>query len=122
MLGGRTVLIVEEEFLIALDIQGMLEDLGVGETLLARNADEADLMIGRADQVHLAIVEVRPDAPEGQRLLSRCRQHGIPVIVCTGDFELKSGAPALAGAPLVFKPVHQVELSDAINKVLGATP
>ena len=56
MLNGRTALVVEEEFLIALDVQRMLEALGVGLTLFARTPAEAEQLRARWPEIAIAIL------------------------------------------------------------------
>ena len=119
MLNGRTALIIEEEFLIALDIQRMLETLGVGQTLFARTAGEADELRARWPEIALAVVEVHRDDTTGLELVRGLGAAGIPVVLVTADVALRHGfAPAL-DLPLVLKPVPEETLSAAVRQALA---
>lgn len=117
MLNGRPVLIVEEEFLIALDLQRMLEGLGCGQTLLARNAQEADLLRAQWPDLALAVIEQRLDDPQTQTLPQNLAAAGVALVLTTGDFSLRSAAFA---APLVVKPVPEEALASAVRQALAA--
>ena len=120
MLDGATVLVIEEEFLIALDIQRMLEGLNSGQVLFARNAQEALAMQDYWAGVRIAIVELafRPDP--ALTLVQRLLDHGIPVVLCSADTEFSRGVPHYPQLPLVTKPMAETELVTAISKVLAA--
>lgn len=118
MLKGRAALIVEEEFLIALDIQRMLEGLGVGQTLFARDAEEARQLRSHWPDLALAIVELRPDASRNERLPQDLAAAGIPFVVTTGDFSLSRQLGATA--PVVLKPIPEQALASAIAQALAS--
>ena len=119
MLNGRTALIIEEEFLIALDIQRMLETLGVGQTLFARTAGEADELRARWPEIALAVVEVHRDDTTSLDLGEGRGAAGIPVVLVTADVALRHGfAPAL-DLPLVLKPVPEETLTAAVGQALA---
>ena len=118
MLNGRPVLIVEAEFLIALDIQRMLEMLGVGHTLFARNADEARQLQAHWPDLALAIVEQHSaDANAGQ-LPSELSQASIPVVLTTGDVNLR-GRLTGSAPPVVVKPIPEDSLASAVRQALA---
>ena len=120
MLNGRTALIVEEEFLIALDIQRMLETLGVGQTLFARSAAEADELRASWPEIALAVVEIHRDTATTLDLVHGLGAAGIPIVLVTADVVLRKGfAPAL-GLPLVTKPVPEETLTEAVRQALAA--
>jgi CheY-like chemotaxis protein len=114
MLSGRPALIVEEEFLIALDIQRMLEAIGVGQTLFARNAAEAHHLQAQWSELSVAILELRLSDPRNRALADELAALGIPVVIITGDRGHK------IDAPLVSKPVSEEALASAIQQALAA--
>ncbi|HWU17435.1 MAG TPA: hypothetical protein VN155_07105 [Devosia sp.] len=120
MLNGRTILIVEEEFLIALDIQRVLEDHDAGQCVFARSAAEALALSERWHTYSLAIVELRPDHADSIALLRGLSQAGTNLIVTTSDPGLRSGSDVAPGAPTLIKPFPEEELLSAIGKTLSA--
>jgi len=119
MLNGRTVLIVEEEFLIALDLQRMLEGLGVGQTLFARNAAEAEQLRAQWPDIALALVEIRYEDAPAESLVSRLADARIPVVLTTSDDGVRRGLPQFFHLPLVVKPVPESALASATHKALA---
>lgn len=120
MLNGRRALIVEEEFLIALDIQRMLEGMGAGQTLFARNADEARQLGAHWNDLSLAIVELRADDRGNHQLSAEIAAAGIALVVTTGDIGLRR--QSTKDAPLVMKPFPEETLASAVRQALAARP
>src|SRR5690349_19775253 len=89
MLNGRTALVVEEEFLIALDIQRMLENLGVAQALFARSAAEAEHMRPSWPEIGIAIVEIRSDDIAAFQLVEAFQGAGVPTVLTTADLMLR---------------------------------
>ncbi|MGV8831163.1 MAG: hypothetical protein ACOH2N_04235 [Devosia sp.] len=119
MLTGQTILIVEEEFLIALDIQGMLEALVAGQMLFARSTVEAHQSEPHWPSIDLAIVEIGPDEATLATLLEGLRAAGIAIILTTTDSALRKGHPAYPGAPVLVKPMVDAELRAAVTLALA---
>ena len=119
MLSGKRLLIVEDEFIIALDIQRVLEDAGAQQSVLARNYDELATLSGRYSEFDLAIVSApRPGSSDGD-VAGNLVAAGVAVVVCTG----RPGAladTALAEAEIVDKPFSDDELVAACERALSA--
>lgn len=119
MLNGRPALIVEEEFLIALDLQRMLESLGVGETLFARNAEEARRLTAQRSDIAIAIVELRIDQPENHALAGELRAKAVPMVAMTSDTRLSTRTPE--DAPVLRKPIPEEALASAVRAALAGS-
>ena len=120
MLKGQNVLVVEEEFLIALDIQRMLEDLGAGQMLFARSPQEAARLHERWPSLGLAIVEIRFDGQPSLELATRLRDAGVPIVLSSANSSRRHGMPELPGAPVFVKPMAEDDLVRAIGMALTA--
>lgn len=119
MLNGRTVLVVEDEFLIALDIQRMLEEHSAGQLLFARTPEEAYELEPHWSSLNLAIVEVRAVAPHSLALARRLLDAGIAVVLSTANGAMRQGHPDLPGIPVVTKPISERDLAEAIGQALS---
>ena len=117
MLNGQTILVVEAEFLIALDIQRMLEGLGAGQMLFARAAHEVQELAPRWPTIGLAIVEIGPNFSE-TTLVHGLLAENIPVICSAADSALRQGHPDFPGVPVVIKPMSDEDLAAAIAAAL----
>jgi CheY-like chemotaxis protein len=122
MLGGRTVLVVETEFIIALGIQSVLESLGAQSVVLASSAAEAHASAPTWACAALALVELEVNRPELVELARQVAHSGIPVLGISADARLSSGVPELPGTPIIVKPVPDEDLADAIRTRLAQNP
>lgn len=120
MLTDQTALVVEEEFLIALDIQRMLEALGVGQTLFARTPAEAEQLRARWPEVALAVVEVRTGDAQALALAEGLMTTGIPTVLITADINARHGIAGMLALPVVIKPIPEADMATAIRRALSA--
>ena len=109
VLAGKRVLVVEAEFLVALDIQRMLERAEAGETVFARGIAEAAELGAHFPQYGLAIVELPPnDGLAALALLERLRSGGIPVIATMTTGPSPEHVPP--AIPILYKPFDEAAL------------
>lgn len=122
MLGGRTVLVVETEFIIALGVQSVLEALGASAVVVASSAADAHASAADWFGAALAIVELEANRPDLVELARHIAQSGIPVLGISADIGLSFGLPELPGTPVVVKPVPDEDLAEAIRRRLVQNP
>jgi CheY-like chemotaxis protein len=118
MLTGQTVLIVETEFLIALDIQRVLEFMGAGQTVFARTTIEALDAAARWPGFGLALVEIHHERDDDLALLQGLKDAGVALVLLTADIALRRGCASFPGTPVVMKPFLEEELASAIKQAL----
>lgn len=115
----RRILIVEDELLVAMNLEDLLEEFGfevVGPypTLAeARVAVEADHLDGAVLDVNVRGELVFPLAED---LLKQ----QVPVVFCTGNAEAGRFPPGLAALPRVAKPYTPEGLRSALDVALAA--
>jgi DNA-binding NtrC family response regulator len=112
-LRGRTVLIVEDECLIALDVAGLISAAGA-HSVITTTVEQALRALARA-KFAVAIIDHRlgdDDACEVIRLLEKLR---IPFLIYSGYDE----AAAWANAPVVRKPATHEHLLQTVTDLLG---
>jgi two-component system, response regulator PdtaR len=117
--GRASVLIVEDEMLIALDIQMMLEDNGFQVVGPAGSVDSALRLLDdiRPDVAVLdGNLRGRPVVPVAQRL----RSLEIPFVLSSAyDLFTFDGSEVLAGAENVQKPISEGRLIAALQRALA---
>ncbi|MBY3182811.1 response regulator [Rhizobium laguerreae] len=98
----QRVLIVEDEFLIALDLEATVEGMGMQVAGLANDREQALRLAPLAD---IAFVDVNlADGPTGPEIGRRLAQeHGIAVVFMTGNPVVADGVKGAVG--VVQKPV-----------------
>lgn len=121
MLNGQTALVVEGEFLIALDIQRMLETLGVEQTLFARTPAEAEQLRAQWTGLSVAIVELRSDDAATRRFATELDAAGVAVVLVSVDLDAQHGIAELPGMPVVLKPISEEAMTSAIEQALATS-
>ncbi|KRA97382.1 hypothetical protein ASD83_09585 [Devosia sp. Root685] len=98
------MLIVEAQYLVALDLQHTLDQLGPGKVVIALNPGHARELAKDWVNCDLAIVEVERELPEHIALIGELLRKGIPVIGLTADSGLQRHLNWFAGTPILLKP------------------
>jgi two-component SAPR family response regulator len=118
MLVGKRLLIVEDEFLIALDMQRILETAQASATLFARSVEEAEAQGEKLVSLDLAIIEIGPDNVPAFRLAMQLLSSGIAVVFTSSDSQHRHGFSDLPLAPVVVKPFGETDLLGACLQAL----
>ena len=118
MLSGERLLIVEEEFMIALDIQRILEGANAEQTVFARNYKELAALEERFSAFDLAIITPPRLGTGDAAVAERLVQAGPAVVVCSAARANVADTP-LAQAQLVYKPFSDEELLAACRRALA---
>ncbi|OEO31025.1 hypothetical protein VW23_018215 [Devosia insulae DS-56] len=110
-----TILVVDDEPLIRLDIAYMLEDLGY-QTTEASNADEAMQLLADLPQIAAIVTDVdMPGTMDGRQLALAVRNRWPPckLIVMSGHHML-TATDLPSGAVFISKPVPTRQLASAL--------
>ena len=100
-----SVLVVEDEWLIAEGLRGELEDMGCRVVGIATNCEQA-LELLQSDPPDVAFLDLQLGSESCEPVVEECRQRGIAMIFCTGVPELDL-PPFAAGYPVMLKPYDQ---------------
>jgi CheY-like chemotaxis protein len=116
-LKGRSVLVVEDELLIAMDIVAALEKAGANATVTTtvRHA----LILVEHDGLSGAIMDHSLSDSDSTNLCARLKERGIPYISYSGYAAVSGADPT---APLIVKPVPMHILLTALEELLPNTP
>jgi DNA-binding response OmpR family regulator len=114
-----SILIVENEPLIAMDIEVMLIDAGVQAVHHVQSCQEAlDWLSDNSPEVVILDLHLR-DGP-GTVVAEALHARAIPFIVYSGDTIMSAGLSGVTnGAPWLAKPCTPDELAAAIRVALG---
>ncbi|MBB3951037.1 response regulator [Aureimonas jatrophae] len=115
------VLIVEDEVLIALHLEGILEDAGHEVVGTAASSSAALDLARRSVPFDLAIMDVDLlDGPNGVETARRLREeHGVASLFVSGRLEEEVQAMGLAWKPLGFigKPFMEAQIIEALERI-----
>jgi two-component SAPR family response regulator len=115
-LAGLRILIVEDEFLVAMLVEEMLQDLRCEIVGPVSTLEEA---IATVRQNHLdgALLDVNLNGKNVSPVADELLGHEVPFILVTGYGGHKADPPVLTRAPRVTKPVNFEQLADRMTEV-----
>jgi CheY-like chemotaxis protein len=113
-LQGRTILVVEDQPLIALDIAEALEDAGAGVTVANTLCEGLSLV--ENDELAGAVLDHGLGDGDSSPLCARLRQRGIPFLIYSG-FPAVGGA--CDGAHHLTKPATDEQLVTAMAQLMA---
>lgn len=120
MLDGLRVLLLEDEALIAMDVEQLCRDAGAAQVTVARDLDEVD-----PEQIavfDVAVVDLLLGGRSTLGLAAVLRDRGVPFVFASGYSSAEEMAADFPGVPLVSKPYSGADLVQAVAAVTGRLP
>lgn len=116
MMNAR-ILIVEDEMLVAMELEAILEDLGHEPIGIAPDLDSAERYVG--DEIDLALVDLNlRDGLTGPEIGKRFGAKGVTVLFVTANPRLLGDG--IAGAiGVLTKPTDEATVKAAVEYALG---
>lgn len=120
-LKGRRVLVVEDELLLAMELEGLLSGRGCDVLGPAATVGQA-LAFLRDQQPEVAVLDVNLKGERVTPVAAVLRERGVPFVLITGYSEPQLSEPELQDAPRLDKPISSGALCCAMAQVLDASP
>jgi len=116
---SRRALIVDDEYLIAFDLEASMRELGFDACTVASNEKDA-IKLAKSNPPDVVVMDVylggtRAGIETGRWLREVC---GVPVVFVTAhcaDGTLERIREAVPGAPVLSKPVYRDALANAVS-------
>lgn len=117
-LAGCRILILEDEFLIAMDVEQLCRDHGAEDAVLIRDLDaiEAEIAGRRFD---VAVIDAMLDGRSTLDFARQLQERNVPFVFATGYDDAAERFADFPGIPVVGKPYGGQELIEAIASVVG---
>ncbi len=116
LLSGRSILVVEDEMLVLLNVEDMLADLGCTSVSAAANADQALALIA-AQAFDLAMVDVNLDGIQSYPVADALVARGVPFVFSTG-YSGESLDDGYRDRPVLGKPYREADLVEILTRLL----
>ena len=110
----RTVLLVEDEELVALALADELQRLGWSVVGPATTLEEAQRLVSSGITIDAAILDVNLQGRWSHEIAEELGKRGVPFIACTG-YEIVDPDGRFAGAPVITKPIGADRLSATLD-------
>lgn len=121
-LAGHRLLVVEDEMMVLINIEGLLADLGCTSIAVAATVRQALALI-RAQVFDAAMLDVNLDGEPSYPVADALAAQGVPFVFSTGYSD-----PGVGGShndrPVLRKPYRDAQLADVLVLLLadrGAT-
>lgn len=111
--GQPRVLIVEDEFMVAMLVEDMLEDLGCSVAAVAANL-QSGLEAAAGEAFDLAVLDVNLNGEKSFPIADTLLNRGIPFVFGSG-YGLSSVREVYPNVPVIAKPFLQSTLADALD-------
>ena len=120
LLSGTRCFVLDDEFLIALDIQQILERAGAAHVASVASAAEAVALLGREPKFDVAVLDVKLGDPERSSLdvAFLLQTQGTPFVCLTGMRVDDVHAKIFPNAPVIEKPYDAAGLLRAVQQAL----
>ena len=115
---SKTILVLDDEMLIAMDIQSQLEELG-HRVFVAANVGTGAEILSR-EPIDVAIVDWHLRDALSAPLIDLLKQRHIPFVLCSGS-ALEELAGLFPASPILAKPFASVDLVGALQQVIDGT-
>lgn len=116
-LNGRTVLIIEDQNLIALDLEETLRKFGAGEVRLASNAGDA-IRVLETVTPHLAILDFNLGGDTSEDVAVRLLKLNVPFIFTTGYTDIEYISNRFQKTVVIQKPVNDTDFAAAVSSLI----
>lgn len=115
-LTGKRVLVVEDEMLVAMNLEDLLIERGAEVVGPAMRLDTA-LDLARTERLDVAVLDINLHGGRSYPVAETLRERRIPFIFATG-YGHAEGAEGYAEVPTLTKPYRASELAEALERAL----
>jgi CheY-like chemotaxis protein len=117
-LAGKRLLVVEDEFLIALDIETIFESVGA-EVKTANRVEQALALITSDGPFDAAVLDLKLERETSIPIAERLQAQSVPFVFLTGAAGDTSIVAQFANAPVVGKPFDSETLFSALKQAMS---
>jgi CheY-like chemotaxis protein len=115
---GKRILIIEDEVLLAMDMQHHLKKAGAAEIEYAATEKEALGLLKQRDW-DAVVADANLHGRSIATIAAVLRERDVPVLIVTG-YGRENLPPELAAVPFLAKPFSPVQLVQAVSRLLAS--
>lgn len=118
-LAGMKILVLEDEYLIAMDVEQLCRDHGASDVMILRSLDDVAAQGDIADEVHAAVLDLMLAGNSTTEFAQQLQTKGIPFVFATGFSDSEDIFTSFPGVNVVAKPYGGPMLIEAIADAIG---
>ncbi|GJE44017.1 response regulator [Methylobacterium soli] len=115
-LAGRRVLVVEDEYFIAMDMEYWLQEAGAEVAGPVPDTEQALALI-EAGPLDAAVLDVNLMSETVYAVADRLKERGVPYLFVTGEVQI-ADCSDYRSRPKLEKPILDTELLRAVGKLM----
>ena len=116
-LRGRHILVVEDEFILALDLEQLFDAEGCRVLGPAATVPDALRILATEPRADAAVLDINLGGTRSVPVAEALAEQGVPFIAATAYPELPE--PVFDGVPVLAKPYAPRQVREAVIKLLG---
>ncbi|MFI0847049.1 response regulator [Mesorhizobium sp. IMUNJ 23232] len=113
LLDGLRILVLEDEFLIAMDVEQICRDEGAADVVIARSIADAEAATSSLD-FDAAILDLLLGSVSTLPFAATLRERGTPFVFASGYTDLKEISASFPGIKIVGKPYSGDDILSAL--------
>ena len=117
-MNGKRILVIEDEFLIALEIVSALEAAGFGDVEQVDNQEDALRRVGEETWDGI-VADANLNGASIERIATLMKQRSIPFVVVTG-YGKETLPTSVGDAPVIEKPFSWPHLAQTLIRTIGS--
>ncbi|EGL65819.1 two component response regulator [Agrobacterium sp. ATCC 31749] len=114
----QRVIVVEDEYLVALDVEAVLQSMGVESIIIATTLAQARQVVEQ-DGADCVLLDVSLSDGKSYDFARQLRMAGIPFGFVSGYGDTTGFPDDLLHSPLLGKPFGETEIMDFVLKLVG---
>ena len=120
--GSESVVIIDDEPLVATTLQILLKNLGYKVKLFTDGMEAIEVIRSAPEEVDVIISDYLMPQITGLEIAEKLKTHGIhiPIVIISGYFEkqVEDKARDLGIVEIITKPINSYQITDAIRRIL----
>ena len=117
-LEGLRILVLEDEFLIAMDVEQVCRDHGALDVIIKRSLGEVEHLPEGGLDFDAAVLDMRLGSTSTLDFARSLMDAGMPFVFATGYSDPGETAESFPGVPVVTKPYLSSDLVEALVRVI----
>lgn len=122
LLAGLRILVLEDEFLIAMDVEQLCRDRGADEVVIISSLGETGSELPIPTGFDAAIIDVMLGGVSTLEFAARLRDGNLPLIFASGYTDLDEIYRSFPGVAVIGKPYSGDDLVEALARACGRDP
>jgi CheY-like chemotaxis protein len=116
ILSGKKILVVEDEIIVLMMLEGLLEDMGC-EAIVSASTNESAIALVQSQKFDAAMLDMNLNGRSSSDVADALALRGVPFVYATGN-STHDNRDGFSNRPMLRKPFGDAEFSRVILSLL----